>query len=79
MTDLWQSVDAMRNRGLIVAPPARPQAARRNVVPMKPRTLALLDKAYRRRCFICAQRGDCGHREPEVELALLGVEAPVRY
>jgi len=73
--ELRQSVDAMRDRGLIVAPPARPQAARRNVLPIKPRTVALLEKAYRRRCFVCGERGDCEHREPRVELALLGFDS----
>lgn len=30
-----------------------------------------LDAAYLRPCFICGKKGACGHREPEVELAIL--------
>lgn len=32
----------------------------------------LLDLAFERRCFICHRRGRCSHREPLVELALIG-------
>jgi hypothetical protein len=32
-----------------------------------------LAKAYQRPCFICHQTGACLHREPDVELALMGV------
>jgi hypothetical protein len=28
-------------------------------------------EAYRRPCFICGQTGNCGHREPRVELAYI--------
>lgn len=37
------------------------------------RIARLLDLAFTRPCFICHQSGRCAHREPEVELALLGV------
>jgi hypothetical protein len=33
----------------------------------------LLAMAYERRCFICAKKSYCAHREPEVELAILQV------
>ena len=29
--------------------------------------------AYARPCFVCRETGPCEHREPEVELALMGV------
>ena len=69
--ELIQAVNAAGSRGLIVAPQP---AHRRTGAPSKPRIFALLDRAYRRRCFVCGQRGDCAHREPRVELALMGLE-----
>ena len=40
----------------------------------RPRHVAyLLEIAYGRPCFVCGHGGPCGHREPGVELALLGV------
>jgi hypothetical protein len=40
----------------------------------RPRHVAyLLELAYGRPCFLCGKGGPCGHREPGVELALLGV------
>ena len=68
--ELIQAVNAAGSRGLIVAPQPAPK---RNVTPMKPRIFALLDRAYRRPCFVCGHRGDCEHREPRVELALMGL------
>lgn len=32
----------------------------------------LLTMAFKRRCFICRKKGPCEHREPNVELAILG-------
>ncbi len=33
----------------------------------------LLEMAYSRPCFLCERTGPCRHREPAVELAILGI------
>lgn len=37
-----------------------------------------LQQAYMRPCFICRQLGWCAHREPQVELAILRAQQPVK-
>jgi hypothetical protein len=36
----------------------------------------LLRLAYQRECFICGGLGDCHHREPQVELAMIWAGLP---
>lgn len=38
----------------------------------KTHTERLLALAYVRPCFVCSKEGPCKHREPDVELILLG-------
>ncbi len=70
--ELLHAVNSLRQRGLVVTPQPTPRRVL-NVVPMKPRIFALLDRAYKRRCFVCDAQGDCGHREQKVEIAILEV------
>ena len=39
-----------------------------------PSTAELLALAFSRPCFVCQRTGWCKHREPEVELAILGMK-----
>lgn len=67
---LFRAVDALRAQGAILGTCPIPKEPRK-AWPRKRRISGMLERAYLRPCFMCREQGDCGHREPEVEFALL--------